>query len=182
VASCLPRPSVVRLRAQVSSNVRPHTPQPLAMHRLLNAMALVAASSQAASAEPAKTASWRYFAEFEGSTIKATQFLEYQGGSLETCRALLSLAQGLNPKYQAVANSCGIDLPAPDGSPPPQRPSPKEFYVSYEEPALRPRVLKTFTVYHLSPQQVSASEICQHLIATFHSTQSNVRCHAPKNK
>ena len=152
------------------------------MQRLILIIVLSAAFNPQASAEPARSASWRYFTDFQGSPIKATQYMEYVGGNFDTCHSLLALAQGLNPKFQAVFNNCGIDLPPPPGSLQNVDPPPPEFYISYEEPALRSRVLKTFTVYHISPQQIAARDICQQLIAAFHSTQINPKCHAPKAK
>ena len=152
------------------------------MQRLILLIVLSAAFNSPASAEPARSASWRYITDFQGSPIKATQYLEYVGGNFETCHALLALAQGLNPKFQAVFNSCGIELPTPPGSLQNVDPAPPEFSISYEDPALRSKVLRTYTVYHMSAQQSAARDTCQQLIAAFHSTQINAKCHVQKAK
>jgi hypothetical protein len=152
------------------------------MHRIIFAICFLGAISPATSGEPARSASWRYITHFQGSPIKATQYLEYVGGNFEACSALLAFAKGLNPEFRAVQDGCSIDLPAPSASFVKVDPAPTELFISYEDPALRSRAIKTFTVYHLSAQQVAANGICEQLIAAFHSTQVDARCHAPKTK
>ncbi len=150
------------------------------MRNLIIAFALAATGHQLAIASPAGRASRLFVAEFEGTTLKATQFIEYQEASFATCNSLLSLAEGLSPRTQTTVRSCGIDLPAPDGSPPRTEPSPDDFYITYEEPALRNHATRTFTVYRISSEQANLPETCSRLIAQFHAGQVNVRCHAPR--
>ena len=152
------------------------------MTRTILIICLVASLCPVAAGESARGASWRYITDLQGSPIKATQYLEYVGGNFDTCFALLDFARNLNPKFQEVENGCSIDLPPPRGSMVKGDPSPPEFFISYEDPALRSRALKTFTVYHLSAQQMAENGICEKLIAAFHSAQVNARCHTRKTK
>lgn len=152
------------------------------MHKLIITFILFLAGAQYAIAQPPGHASRRFITEYQGSTVEATQFIKFTPASFEKCEFLLNLAKGLGPKTQTTVTGCGIDLPLPDGSPTRPIPSPEEFYIEYEEPALRSRTTQTITVYHLSPEQMAAPEICSGLIAQFHANQANVRCHKPSLK
>ena len=116
-------------------------------------LCLLAGYANLAYAEPTGLASRRYLTEFQGSVLKATQFLEYQGESLATCNDLLRLADGLSPNQQVTTRGCSLTRTAPDGSAPPAKPSPEDFYITYDDPALRRSSLRTFTVYHVDQSQ-----------------------------
>jgi hypothetical protein len=154
----------------------------LIMRRSIITLCTFAAVPQIAFAEPANYASRRYLTEFQGSVLKATQFLGFKGEDLATCHSLLTLANGLDPQEQTVSTGCSIARASLDGSVPGPIPSPDDLYITYEHPALRGRTSSVFTVYHLSPSQLAASGICRQLIASFHRHHVNASCHLPKAK
>jgi hypothetical protein len=152
------------------------------MTRIAAALLPLVALAEVAWAQPSGYASRLYTVEFQGAPLKATQFLENKSGALATCNALLDLADRLNPEQRTVTRSCRISLTAPDGSPPPALPSPEDYYVSYEDPAFSGQSLKTFTVYHLAPNQRAVSGLCGQITSRFHAHQTSVRCNVPKTR